>query len=109
MEFFDQHATHVFHFFYGDQNRSFLSSHMVMASAFALALILLHPRTGPLLTTLLCQGAILLVIGDWHFLGDVAAGSFVGGSARFVAGELWCQHMRLHGPHSDIQKTNEAD
>ena len=81
---------------------------MVMASAFALVLMRLHTRTGPLLTALLCMRAILLIIGDWHFFGDVVAGSFVGGTAGFVAGELWSQHMRHHDPHQGIQKTSEA-
>jgi membrane-associated phospholipid phosphatase len=69
---------------------------MVMASAFAFAIIRLYPRTWLPLTALLCLGAILLVIGDFHFLSDVVAGAFVGGTAGFLAGELWRQHTQLH-------------
>ena len=69
---------------------------MVMASAFAFAIIRPYPRKWPPLTALLCLGAILLVIGDFHFLSDVVAGAFVGGTAGFFAGELRRQHTQLH-------------
>ena len=88
--------THVFHFFRGGQSSSFPSGHMVMASAFALAMIRLQPRTMPILAVLLCIGASLLIVGDWHFLADVIAGTFVGGTAGFVAGELWLEHENRH-------------
>jgi len=68
-----------------------------MASAFALAMIRLQPRTLPILTVLLCIGASLLVVGDWHFLGDVIVGTFIGGTAGFAAGELWLEHEKGHG------------
>jgi membrane-associated phospholipid phosphatase len=43
---------------------------------------------------LLGLGAVALLIGDWHFVSDVVAGAFVGGTAGFVAGELWDQHTQ---------------
>jgi membrane-associated phospholipid phosphatase len=89
--------THVFHFFRGGQFSSFPSGHMVMASAFALAMIRLQSRTLPILTVLLCIGASLLIVGDWHFLGDVIAGAFIGGTAGFAAGELWLEHEKGRG------------
>jgi membrane-associated phospholipid phosphatase len=88
---------HVFHFFRGGQFSSFPSGHMVMASAFALAMIRLQPRTLPAFAVLLCIGASLLIVGDWHFLADVIAGTFVGGTAGFVAGELWLEHEKGRG------------
>jgi membrane-associated phospholipid phosphatase len=33
------------------------------------------------------------VVGDWHFISDVIAGTFLGVSAGFLAGELWSVHM----------------
>jgi membrane-associated phospholipid phosphatase len=69
---------------------------MVMASAFALAMIRMQPRTMPILVALLCIGASLLIVGDWHFLADVIAGTFVGGTAGCVAGELWLEHEDRH-------------
>jgi membrane-associated phospholipid phosphatase len=83
---------HLFSFFHGDRNSSFPSGHMVMATAFAVALIRLQPRTRPYLVVMLCIGAIALLVGDWHFAGDIIAGVFVGGTGGFVAGELWLEH-----------------
>ena len=85
---------HIFYFFQGDEHSSFPSGHMVMATAFAGVLIRLYPRTLPVFSALLGVGAIALLIGDWHFVSDVIAGAFVGGTAGFVAGELWDQHTR---------------
>jgi membrane-associated phospholipid phosphatase len=96
-EFFQSHTNQIFFFFQGSQQSSFPSGHMVMATAFAMAMMRLQPRTRPALVFLLCLGAVALLVGDWHFLSDVIAGTFVGGTAGFVAGELWSEHLRKHG------------
>jgi uncharacterized membrane protein YoaK (UPF0700 family) len=44
------------------------------------------------LAALLALAALLLVVGDWHFVSDVIAGGFVGLSAGVLAGAVW----RLH-------------
>jgi len=88
---------HVFNFFQGDQHSSFPSGHMVMATAFAVAMIRLQPRTLPVLVILLCIGAATLIVGDWHFIGDIIARASVGGTAGFVAGELWLEHVQRRG------------
>lgn len=87
----------VFHFLQGSQQSSFPSGHMVMAGAFAFALARIYPRTLVAFTALLCLAGALLVVGDWHFLSDVLAGVFIGGTAGFVAGELWIEHVQRHG------------
>jgi membrane-associated phospholipid phosphatase len=92
--FFRAPATHIFHFFQGTPKSGFPSGHMVMATAFAAALARIYPRASPFLIVLLCIGGTALILGDSHFLSDVIAGLFVGGIAGFVAGELWCQHVR---------------
>jgi membrane-associated phospholipid phosphatase len=94
LDFFQNPTSPVFHFFQGNQQSSLPSGHMVMATAFAMAMIRLEPRTRPIFTILLCVGALALVIGDWHFLGDVVAGTFVGGTAGFAAAELWTEHVQ---------------
>jgi membrane-associated phospholipid phosphatase len=86
----------VFHFFQGSYLSSFPSGHMVMATAFAMALMRLQPRTRPILLILLSIGASALLVGDWHFLADIIAGMFIGGTAGFVAGELWAEHIQRH-------------
>ena len=83
-----------FHFFEGDQHSSFPSGHMVMATAFAAAMIRLQPRTSPVLAILLCLGATALIVGDWHFIGDILAGVLVGGTAGLMAAELWLEYIR---------------
>jgi membrane-associated phospholipid phosphatase len=87
----------IFHFFKGNQYSSFPSGHMVMATAFGFAFIRLQPRMTPAVLILLCIGASALIIGDWHFLGDVVAGTFLGGTAGFMAGNLWLEHEARHG------------
>jgi membrane-associated phospholipid phosphatase len=99
-EFFRSEPGSVFHFFQGSYQSSFPSGHMVMATAFAMTLIRLEPRTRPFLLILLCIGAGSLLVGDWHFLADIIAGTFVGGTAGFIAGELWAEHIQRHEPSS---------
>ena len=93
-DFLQRPTVQTFHFFQGNHDSSFPSGHMVMATAFAMVMIRLQPRTLPILIVLLCVGAIALLVGDWHFVGDVIAGTFVGGTAGFVAGELWIEHVQ---------------
>jgi len=87
-----------FHFFHGDRDSVFPSGHMVMSAAFAAVLVRLYPRSWPLFAGLLALGAFLLLIGDWHFLGDIVAGIFMGGMAGFLVGEIWSQHGRHPRP-----------
>ncbi len=97
-EYFLTPMTGVFHFFHGGQSSSFPSSHMVVASAFVGVLMRLYPRMiVPFAMVLFVTGAVL-VIGGWHFLGDVVGGAFVGGTAGLLAGELWSEHVRGSGP-----------
>jgi membrane-associated phospholipid phosphatase len=91
--FFQAAPLSVFNFLHGDHTSAFPSGHMVMATAFAAVLIRTYFRTLPLFAGLLCLGAYLLLLGDWHFLSDVIAGTFVGGTIGLVAGELWCEHV----------------
>lgn len=84
----------VFHIFHGDQSCVFPSGHMAMAAAFVAVLIKVYPRSGPFCVGLLCAGAVALLIGDWHFVSDIVAGAFVGGTAGFIAGELRTQYVR---------------
>jgi membrane-associated phospholipid phosphatase len=84
----------LFHFFEGDQHSSFPSGHMVIATAFAVTLIRLYPKSWPLFFVLLSIANVALIAGDWHFVSDTIAGFFVGGTAGFIAGELWLRHCR---------------
>ena len=88
-------ATHAFYFLGGSASSSFPSGHMVLAGAFSGVFMKLHRASVWPLTALLVLAAGLLIVGDWHFLSDVIAGSFVGVSAGILAGELWSVHAQV--------------
>jgi membrane-associated phospholipid phosphatase len=99
--YFHDGVASQFIFFHGDQQSSFPSGHMVLATAFAATLMRVYPRSSPTFVLLLLVGALALVIGNWHFAGDVVAGTFVGATAGFVAGELWIRHNQTRNLRSD--------
>jgi membrane-associated phospholipid phosphatase len=88
-------ARHTFNLLKGSGNSSFPSGHMILAGAFAGVFMRLHRAGVWPLSALLALAAGLLVIGDWHFLSDVVAGTFVGVSAGILAGEVWTIHSKL--------------
>ncbi|MCL5742322.1 MAG: phosphatase PAP2 family protein [Acidobacteria bacterium] len=85
-------AQHVFHLLGGSSRSSFPSGHMVLAGSFAGVFMRFYRNTIVPFSTLLLIAAALLILGDWHFLSDVIAGTFVGVSAGLLAGELWLIH-----------------
>jgi membrane-associated phospholipid phosphatase len=85
-------ARHSFNLWRGSANGSFPSGHMVLAGAFAGVFMRLHKASLWPLSALLLLAAALLLIGDWHFLSDVIAGTFFGISAGILAGEGRAAH-----------------
>jgi membrane-associated phospholipid phosphatase len=83
---------HAFHLLSGTSSTSFPSGHMVLAGAFAGVLMRLYRASIVPLSALLLIAAVLLIAGDWHFVSDVIAGTFVGVSAGLLAGEVWIAH-----------------
>lgn len=88
-------ARHAFNFMRGSGNSSFPSGHMMLAGAFAGVFMRLRRASVWPLSALLLLAAGLLIVGDWHFLSDVIAGTFVGVSAGILAGEAWTVHSKL--------------
>ena len=89
------HGTqHVVNFVKGSSFSSFPSGHMVLAGAFAGVFMRLYRGSILPLSVLLLIGAALLIVGDWHFVSDVIAGTFVGISTGLLAGEVWLVHSR---------------
>jgi membrane-associated phospholipid phosphatase len=88
-------ARHTVNFWTGSGNSSFPSGHMVLAGAFAGVLMRLYRASIWPLSALLLLAAGLLIVGDWHFLSDVVAGTFLGVSAGILAGEGWIVHSNL--------------
>lgn len=87
-------AWHRFHLMQGTPNSGFPSGHMVLSGAFAGVFMRLYRKSILPLSGLLLIGAALLVLGDWHFVSDVVAGTFIGVSAGFLAGEVWAAHSK---------------
>lgn len=87
-------ADHEFNLLHGSPQSSFPSGHMALASSFAFAFARLYWKALMPLGILLIFAGTMLIVGDWHFLSDVIAGTFVGASAGLAAGELWIQHNR---------------
>lgn len=87
-------ARHGFNLLAGLGETSFPSGHMVLAGAFAGVFMRLYPRSIRALAALLVLAATLLVLGDWHFISDVIAGTFLGLSAGILAGEVWAVHIK---------------
>ena len=73
-----QSAPHAVHFLSGNPEDGFPSGHMMLSGAFAGALMRFYPRIRGRLFVLLGVGALILVWGDWHFVSDVIAGTFLG-------------------------------
>jgi membrane-associated phospholipid phosphatase len=85
-------ARHALNLLSGSSSSTFPSGHMVLSGAFAGVFMRLYRRSILPLSALLFVGAVLLVVGDWHFLSDVIAGTFIGVSAGLLAGEVWSAH-----------------
>ena len=87
------HGTlHAFNFLRGSSKSSFPSGHMVLAGAFAGVFMRLYRTSILPFSALLLIAAVLLIAGDWHFVSDVVAGTFVGVSVGLLAGEVWIAH-----------------
>jgi membrane-associated phospholipid phosphatase len=85
-------ARHIF-FAVSSGSLGFPSGHMVLAGSFAGVFMRLYRASLWPLAALLLIAAILLIVGDWHFVSDVIAGSFIGITAGLLAGEAWLVHM----------------
>ena len=86
-------ARHTFNLAMGLGVSSFPSGHMMLAGAFAGVFMRLYRASIRPFSGLLLLAAGLLVLGDWHFVSDVIAGTFLGVSAGILAGEGWVVHM----------------
>jgi membrane-associated phospholipid phosphatase len=87
-------ARHTFNLLSGSEGSSFPSGHMTLAGAFAGVFMRLYRRSVWPFAALLGLAAGLLIAGDWHFVSDVIAGTFVGVSAGVLAGEAWIVHSK---------------
>jgi membrane-associated phospholipid phosphatase len=82
-----------FNFFQrGQEFESFPSGHMASICALTVVFWICYPRFRPLYTTGIAVMAGVLILGNYHFVGDVVAGGFVGSStAAFMV--LVCEAL----------------
>ena len=85
-------SQHAFNFLRGSSSSSFPSGHMVLAGAFAGVFMRLYRVSILPFSVFLLVAAVLLIVGDWHFVSDVIAGTFIGISGGLLAGEVWLAH-----------------
>lgn len=85
-------ARHSVHWLELTAGGSFPSGHMVLASGFAGVFARTYRNSILPFGVLLLFAACLLIVGEWHFLSDVIAGTFIGMTAGLLAAELWSAH-----------------
>jgi membrane-associated phospholipid phosphatase len=79
-----------FHPFHGGAGfAAFPSGHMAVITVAMTVLWIAYPRLWPLYALLIALVAIGLVGANYHFIGDVVAGGFVGAAIGLVAFVLW--------------------
>lgn len=82
-------ANHTIHWFSGSSLCSFPSGHMILSSSFAGVFVGFYRASFWPLLVILVGGAALLVVGGWHFVSDVIAGTFIGLSVGLVSAKRW--------------------
>ena len=87
-----QGAPHLAVFAAGTPNSSFPSGHMALAGAFGGVFIYFYRKAFFPVAGLLAAGCAVLVLGTWHFVSDVLAGTFIGVSAGLLAAAVWRVH-----------------
>jgi membrane-associated phospholipid phosphatase len=70
---------------------------MVLAGSLAGVFMRVYRVSRWPLALLLALAAVLLVVGDWHFISDIIGGTFLGVSAGLLAGQGWAVHKQLPG------------
>jgi len=78
-----------FHWLHGVPTDSFPSGHAVQIASIGYVFVLLFPRYRVAWFGLMAAGLSALVLGNWHFLGDVIAGAAFGGVGAVTTLSLW--------------------
>jgi membrane-associated phospholipid phosphatase len=95
---FIRDGAYGFNLFHGGAGyASFPSGHMAVICAVISVLWILHPKLRVLYAILVLAVAIGLIGANYHFLGDIIAGAFVGVSIGWMTTALW-QAKRLTVP-----------
>lgn len=68
---------------------AFPSGHAVQIVSVGSVFLMGYPRYRAAWLALMGIGLVALVLGNWHFVGDVLAGSLVGACAGIATTVLW--------------------
>ncbi len=89
-----------FHWLHGGGlYNSFPSGHMTVALALLSVLWIAYPRWRPLYTIAVLGAAVALVGSNYHFVGDVIAGSFLGATVGWITVALFRAETGGNHPH----------
>jgi membrane-associated phospholipid phosphatase len=79
-----------FNFFHGGHGyAAFPSGHTAVTCALISVLWIIYPKLRPLYALIVLAVAVGLIGANYHFLGDVIAGGFVGVSTGWMTVALW--------------------
>ena len=79
-----------FHFFHGGRAYdAFPSGHTAAVCAAMAVVWMCYPRWRAVYATIVAAVAVGLIGSDFHFLGDIVAGAFVGASTGWLAVLMW--------------------
>lgn len=85
-----------FNFFHGGQAyNSFPSGHMASICALTVVLWLTYPRFRAIYALVMGAAAAGLILGSYHFVSDVIAGGFAGGTVAILVIAVWNACARL--------------
>jgi membrane-associated phospholipid phosphatase len=101
-----QNGQYGFHWFHlGNAFGSFPSGHADQATAILSVLWVFYPRWRWGYAGALVLGAFALVLGEWHFLSDIIAGSFIGTVSGVLMMQIWkAVEAQNQGPRSSVEE-----
>ncbi len=88
----------AFHWFQGGPMNAFPSGHAVQIVSVGTVFLLGYPRYRAAWLVLMVIGLIALVLGNWHFVSDVLAGSAVGACVGIATTVLWRSRSQWRAP-----------
>lgn len=78
-----------FYPFQGEWGYSFPSGHMAIIAAFISVLWRYFPRGKALYVVFLVFTAVMLLVGEWHFVSDLIAGAFLGNMISIIVMDVY--------------------
>jgi len=98
-----QYGFHWFHL--GDAFGSFPSGHADQVTSILSVLWVFYPRWRWVYVGALALLAFALLLGEWHFLSDIIAGSFIGTASGVLTMQIWeTVQAQSQGPRNSVEK-----